>query len=584
MQIFLHQTHHQIGDFEKIFNDLKSQIIKEDVSERVIHVYPEVYLTGYPLSDLVLQRPFIDKYLKFLEDLKSFALSQSKNECLFLVGGIEFDFDENKLPLKIRNVVFAIEPGKSFQAIYTKRLLPHYDIFDENKYYATGNTPCVYKWNNKNLGILICEDMWFSSTHNIDPSSDMHDYCAQNNIQLDAVINLSGSPFFIGKEAKRIKRAKALSHYFQAPFFYVNRVGAEDEILFDGGSFVQNGDKTLFLGNSFHPDLIKCHFEDLTDQKYIKPTGLETENTWEGLFNPNLDFSITPPIVPHLKDEDSQAILEALQLGIQDYVKKTGFNKFTIALSGGMDSALVLTILKLILKDGQELEAIYMPGFYSAAMSYDLSLELCKNLGVKLTTLPIKFFHSSIKNSFLENFNEELSGLADENIQSRLRGALLYARSNQTGSIVLNTSNKSEIAVGYSTQYGDSVGALSVLGDLYKTEVFELAKYINKKWNNLIPIGIIERPPSAELRENQEDAQSLPPYPVLDGILEGILSYRMGIDELIEKGFCEKDVKKVYGLYEKSEYKRNQFCPIIKLRAKSFGFGYRVPITKARIS
>ena len=227
-----------------------------------------------------------------------------------------------------------------------------------------------------------------------------------------------------------------------------------------------------------------------------------------------------------------------------------------------------------------ELEAVFMPGFYSSSVSFDLSYDLCRNLGVKLTTMPIKFIHSTIKTAYRDNFGAELKGLADENIQSRLRGALIYMRSNDLNSVVLNTSNKSELSVGYSTIYGDSVGALSVLGDLFKSEVFELAHFINANYGKLIPEDIITRPPSAELRENQEDSQSLPPYDRLDPILEALLSSRFSPADLIKRGHDKDEVVKVYSLLSKSEYKRKQFCPIIKVKPKSFGFGHRVPISK----
>jgi NAD+ synthase (glutamine-hydrolysing) len=246
-----------------------------------------------------------------------------------------------------------------------------------------------------------------------------------------------------------------------------------------------------------------------------------------------------------------------------------------------MDSALVLAITKLSLKPGQSVEAIYMPSIHSASLSTQLSEEMCRRLDIPLSYLPIKFLHSTVKNTFTQTFAEPFEGLTDENVQSRLRGALLYTRSNQTGAMVINTSNKSEIAVGYSTQYGDSVGAISLLGDLYKTEVYGLANFVNKHFNSPIPEGIIDRGPSAELRANQLDQDSLPPYSRLDTILEGILSYRLGKHQLMELGLPEKEIIKVLELYSKSEYKRAQFCPILKVKAKSFGFGYRVPISKS---
>jgi NAD+ synthase (glutamine-hydrolysing) len=284
-----------------------------------------------------------------------------------------------------------------------------------------------------------------------------------------------------------------------------------------------------------------------------------------------------------LKDAECAEIIDALLLGISDYSLKNKISKYTIALSGGMDSSLVLALLK-ILKDRKvmpmEIEAVFMPGFFSSSLSYDLSYDFCRNIGVKLTSMPIKFIHSAIRTGYRDCFHTEMKGLADENIQSRLRGALIYARSNEANSMVLNTSNKSEIAVGYSTIYGDSVGALSVLGDLYKSEVFELAQYINRHYNEMIPPEIISRPPSAELRENQEDAQSLPAYDLLDPILEALLSMRFSPQDLIKKGHNQDQVLKVFQLLVRSEYKRRQFCPIIKIKAKSFGFGYRVPISK----
>ncbi|MBT7610288.1 MAG: NAD(+) synthase [Bacteriovoracaceae bacterium] len=580
MQIHLHQTHHDIADFHGIFNTFKFKL--NGIAENHgIHLFPELFLTGYPLADLVVQRPFIDSYLKFLKQIDAWSTSLDPNPNInALIGGLDYHFDDQNLPEKVRNVAFHFTPGVPLKVVYTKILLPNYDIFDEEKYFTPGDTPSILELNGLRIGLLICEDMWVSSHHSVDPVQQLQNLIQSTN-PVDLVVNLSGSPFHLGKESKRHSRGKEISSLLQAPFFYVNRVGGEDEVLFDGGSFAVNSKDLIYKGNLFHEDskrLVIPDFLGITENKEIK----NQENTWEDLFKANLNRNTTPVTLNTLLDEDMEVLLHGLAFGLQEYARKCGFNKFLVALSGGIDSTLALTIAKLALKPGQEIEAIYMPSIFSASISYELSKALCENLQIPLKSLPIKFFHSSIKHAFSDNIGSDLEGLADENIQSRLRAALLYARSNQSGAMTLNTSNKSEIAVGYSTLYGDSVGAISILGDLYKTEIFELCRFINKKFENIIPEGIITREPSAELRENQTDSQSLPTYERLDAMLEGILSYRLSLKELHELGFTKKEINKVYGLYTKSEYKRRQFCPIIKVRAKSFGFGYRVPICKSK--
>ncbi len=574
MRIKLHQTHHTLADFRGILSYLETiSVEKEDT----LHIFPELFLTGYPLRDLCLTRSFISSYQEFLEEVKKWAKTRKTNEA-FLMGGLHYTCDDKGLPLHIKNVIWCAQNGE-LKDIYTKQLLPNYDIFDEKKYFTEGHENKIFEFKNKQFGLLICEDMWSSSTHNCDPAEKLFSYLKKEKKQIDCLINLSASPYNLGKQEKRIARSTELSKTFGVPFVYVNRVGGEDEILFDGQSFVAQGPDIVLSGKAFKAEIIEFNLTKNLQTASEKYSHLE-ENTWESLFSPAL---VTKKKVAELAPwsaSDCQEMKEALQFGLQEYAGKTGFNKFTVALSGGMDSALVLTLIRLSLKKGQSLEAIYMPSQYSAGLSYDLSLALCTNLGVPLYTLPIKFYHATIKNNFNDIFGAPLEGLANENIQSRLRGTLLYARSNMINSLVVNTSNKSELAVGYSTLYGDSVGAISLIGDLYKTEVYRLSQYINTLHPGLIPEGIITRPPSAELRENQKDEDSLPPYERLDPMLEGLLSYRLSMKELSDMGFSENELKKVFNLYAKSEYKRNQFCPIIKVKAKSFGFGYRIPITK----
>jgi len=585
MQIILNQTEHIIGDFEQIFQDLRLCVERKAQNGSEVQLFPELFLCGYPLQDLVLQKEFIERYEENREAFNEWLKKRSPNtERLILVGGLHYEFDEEGLPLYIRNQIFEAKEGAGLCPLYTKILLPNYDIFDEEKYFTPGAEAKIINFAGKNLGLLICEDMWFSSGHDLDPVTILKKEAEKQKISLDLVVNLSASPYFLGKQEKRVIRAKEIASLMNAPLAYVNRVGGEDEILFDGQSFVTDGVKT-WLARKFEEDVLSVSLPTPQEITQKATSSEKTENTWESLFRADLSYdqaSLDNKALPSLMkwdQNDCKEIADALCFGLQEYALKCGFNKFLVALSGGVDSGLVLTLAKLSLRPGQSLEAIYMPSRFSSPLSTELAEQLCENLEVPLIHFPIKFLHSTMKNEFTNHARSPLEGLPDENIQSRLRGTILYARSNQTGAMVINTSNKSELAVGYSTLYGDSVGAISLLGDIYKSEVYDLAKYLKER-DGLLPHDYIERPPSAELRENQEDSQSLPPYERLDAILEGFLSYRLSRKKLQGLGFEEAEVKKVYDLYTKSEYKRNQFCPLIKVKAKSFGFGYRIPITK----
>jgi NAD+ synthase (glutamine-hydrolysing) len=577
MNLTIHQTHHTIADFDAIFEYLTTYFKDKDKCEG-LHVFPELFLTGYPLQDLCLNKNFIEKYQNLLRRIDQWSTEElsSKSDMYLLMGGLSYELDENGNTLNIKNVIYELRPGQKMENHYSKVLLPNYDIFDEKKYFIPGDSSRIIDFQGKRIGLLVCEDMWPSSAHHTNPVEALKQ--ADHNI--DLVVNLSASPFDLKKDKKRIQRGKEISKFIGSPFVYVNRVGVEDEIVFDGGSFMVSGDELVSQCQFFSEDTVTIQ----TPDKRGDATAEDTESipsTWEGLFDPALTIEAGKvPELDHLSDDDCELLIKSLGMGVQEYARKSNFNKFLVALSGGMDSALVLTLIKLSLKEGQSLEAVYMPSKFSRDISHSLSVDLCKNLEIPFHVLPISPIHEMCRNEFKSNIGDELEGLADENIQSRLRGTLIYARSNQTNSLVINTSNKSELAVGYSTIYGDSVGAISMLGDVYKSEVFALAKYINRKYDNLIPEEIITRPPSAELREDQQDTDSLPPYERLDAILEGLLSYRLTWQDLVKAGFTEEEVSLVFNLYRKTEYKRSQFCPIIKVKAKSFGFGYRVPLCK----
>jgi NAD+ synthase (glutamine-hydrolysing) len=572
MNITLHQTHHEIADFDRIFSYLDKEI---DLKTKGLHLLPELFLTGYPLQDLCIQKSFIDSYQLMLKKIEKWSKKLGKGTKV-LAGGLEYSLDKNGIPLNIKNVVFEIS-NEGMTSIYTKQLLPNYDIFDEQKYFTAGNESQIYLFEDKKVGILVCEDMWSSSFHDKDPVESLS---KDSKNGLDLIVNLSASPFVLGKQNKRITRAHEISNKFKCPFVYLNKVGAEDEIIFDGASFICDGSKIHEQAKRFESDKLQLKFNK-ENFKYKKNLASKKANTWEDLFSSKITKVDDKTGLTPWTDEECTVVQQALMFGFQEYARKSKFNNFTVALSGGIDSALVLTLMRLSLKPGQYLEAIYMPSIYSSPVSWELSNKLCKNLGIPLSTLPIKFLHSTTKNLFGQTFKQPFEGLTDENIQSRLRGTLLYTRSNQINSMVVNTSNKSELAVGYSTQYGDSVGAISMLGDLFKSEVYRLADFINATNENIIPHEIISRPPTAELRPDQKDSDSLPPYEILDAILDGVLSYRYSSNDLCKAGFSKEDVEKVLSLYKRSEYKRYQFCPILKIASKSFGFGYRVPINKA---
>lgn len=576
VKLTLHQTHHTLADFKGIESYLKKSLEGDS-----LHLFPELFLTGYPLQDLCLQKPFIDAYSALLSRVNAHLRALPKSQVWRgLIPGLHYELEKSGLPRSIENVVYEAVPGEGLRKLYVKRLLPNYDIFDEQKYFTPGKGNCFYDFQGELLAVHICEDMWTSSFHHLDPCDLMYQEMKEKNLPVKLLVNLSASPFDVSKKQKRLERARALSVKFKCPFLYLNRVGGEDEILFDGSSFVVPGAGEAIQFKSFREDVRTIDLRALKGQYDSEPVFLPG-NTWEGLFSPELVTLERPARIREWTKSDCEDVLEALKFGLQEYARKSGFKKFLVALSGGMDSALVLAIVKLSLRPGQSVEAIYMPSVNSASLSTQLSEEMCRRLGIPLSYLPIKFLHAAVKNAFTTTFPESFEGLTDENIQSRLRGTLLYARSNQTGAMVVNTSNKSELAVGYSTQYGDSVGAISLLGDLYKTEVYRLARHVNDYHGNLIPEGIITRGPSAELRRNQLDQDSLPPYERLDAMLEGLLSYRLGMKELLDLGFDPAEVEKTLGLYLRSEYKRAQFCPILKIKAKSFGFGYRIPLSKS---
>jgi NAD+ synthase (glutamine-hydrolysing) len=573
LNIKIHQFRQKLSDFDYIFEYLEKQIANDLNNPPTMHVYPELFLTGYPLQDMCLQKSFIMSYQKHLGKINELALKTPESGSIHLLGGLYYEMSESGIPRKIENSVYQFSASRNLEKIYSKMLLPNYDIFDERKYFTPGTACKFINWQNNNIAILICEDMWPSVHYRRNPIEELKTL----DVNFDLVVNLSASPYHTSKDQSRIVQASKISNFLKAPFVYCNLVALEDEILFDGESFIQDAGNTLLKAPSFAPEILEFELNLNSNTEY-SPQVFNPEHSWEDLFTPNL---ITQNRLAPLTEGQLKGLSKAIPFGLQEYANDANFKHFVIALSGGIDSALTLALTKLSLQSDQTVEAIYMPSQFSSSESYELSLKMCNNLGIKLINFPIKFLHSMLNNSFTSNFNEPLNGLADENIQARLRALILMGRSNQKNSLVINTSNKSEIAVGYSTLYGDSVGAISIIGDLYKSEVYQLARHLNSYYEQeIIPEGILERGPSAELRENQLDSDSLPPYEILDTILECFLSNRFSRSEILELGISAQHVDKVLQLHVRSEFKRKQFCPILKLKIKSFGFGHRIPINK----
>jgi len=542
MKIAIAQLNYHIGNFEENTSKIIDYIGKSKAGGAELVVFTELSVTGYYPHDLLERKEFIEQSEKALNQIATHC-----NGIAAIVGGPRINPEPRGK--KLFNSAFFMYDG-AIQHVVNKSLLPTYDIFDEYRHFEPNKTFSVFDFGGKKIAITICEDLW-------DEQETQNEFGREKLYQLsplkelsalnpDLVINISASPFSFNQENWRKNILVKNAIKYQLPIVYANQVGAQTELIFDGGSFYINKKGEI-------QEELNYFEEDFR----IIDTEVSTQN-------------LQP------KTEYIEKIYHALVLGIRDYFTKMGFKKATLGLSGGIDSALV-SVLAVQALGKENVRVLLMPSRYSSDHSIDDALQLAKNLGIEYQIIPIQTMVDSFEQSLLDVFANLKSDITEENIQARTRGILLMAISNKFGNILLNTTNKSESAVGYGTLYGDMNGGLSVLGDVYKTDIFKMANWINRE-HEIIPINTIQKPPSAELRPDQKDSDSLPDYDILDQILFDYIELNLSPDEIIAKGFDESTVLRTVKMVNNNEYKRFQAPPILRISSKAFGFGRRMPL------
>ncbi len=527
--------------------------------EADILIFPELALTGYPPEDLLLRESFVGKNFAVLEELAEFSSSTSG-----VVGFVDRNLDDNhtdKQKRDIANAAAIIQNG-DVKGIYHKCFLPNYSVFDEARYFAKGNNPGnVFWYEDVGIGISICEDIWIEDG----PSSQQ----VENGASL--IININASPYDQNKSDLRkelvVNQAKKLG----VPIIYLNMVGGQDELVFDGGSFVVDGKgEILYQAQQFEEEIF---YIDLDLEVKEQPKGPILEIRQKG--------SELNPLQSAQLLSKNESLYSALKLGLFDYVSKNNFEKVLVGLSGGIDSALTATIAVDAL-GSNNVVGVALPSKYNTEESLVDARLLAENLDIEFKVIEIEEIVNIFRNTLKESVDDELGQITDENIQSRVRGNILMALSNQTGAMVVSTGNKSEMAVGYSTLYGDLAGGFALLKDLYKTEVYNLANFRNSI-SSVIPQNTIDKEPSAELRPDQFDKDSLPEYELLDEILRMYIEEDSSSEKIISKGIDENIVYDVLSKVDRNEYKRKQVAPGVKLTEKAFGKDRRMPITNTYI-
>ena len=545
MNIALAQLNYRIGDFEQNVARIIAGIHKAKEAGSDLVVFAELSVCGYPPRDFLEFDDFIEKCYKGV-----LRIAEECTDIAAIIGSPSVNPAEKGKPLY--NTAYFLADGR-VQSLVHKTLLPNYDVFDEYRYFEPNRLPYdVVEYRGRRIALTICEDLWNIGDDPLYVRNPMDELIRLNP---DLLINIAASPFHYGQAADRFDVLRRNAITYGIPVFYVNHVGGQTELLFDGGSMVINAGG----------DLVSCLKRFQEDFSVF-----DTEALNPGPFQDPEDRSVI------------SLIYDGLVMGIRDYFHKMGFSKAILGLSGGIDSAVTLVLAAEALgKDN--VKAVLLPSEFSSDHSIKDAKDLAVNLQVEYEIIPIDESFRAIGHSLEPLFRGQPFNLTEENLQARIRAVILMALSNKFGYILLNTSNKSEAAVGYGTLYGDMCGGLSVLGDVYKTQVYELAGYINSG-REVIPRNSIIKPPSAELRPGQKDSDSLPEYDILDKILYQYIEKRKGPKELLEEGFEEATVKLVLRLVNTSEYKRYQTPPILRVSPKAFGMGRRMHIVGKYLS
>lgn len=536
MKIALAQVNCHIGNFRANSAKFIEIIALSKHQGAHLVVFPELSVSGYPPLDFLDYHHFTSECLQAVEQIAKHCTGVT-----VILGSPSFNpVKEGK---NLFNSAFVLAEGK-VQKVIHKTLLPTYDVFDEYRYFEPNHEFSCIEVNGEKIALTICEDLWNEEDDPMYRFSPMDKLISEKP---SLIINIAASPFDYAHAEKRKAILKRNAEKFRLPLVYVNHTGAQTDLIFDGGSLFMNSNGDVVQELKY--------FEE--DFQVIDTTKDKCQTTTVAAYK-------------------IERIHKALVLGIRDYFAKLNFKQATLGLSGGVDSALVLALAVEAL--GKEnVFPVMMPSPYSSGHSVDDSVVLSENLGVEAIQIPIENIYREFLNASAPFFKGKPFDVAEENIQARIRGTLVMALANKHGYVLLNTSNKSELAVGYGTLYGDMAGGLSVIGDLYKTEVYELCRYINRN-SEIIPENILTKAPSAELRPGQKDSDSLPDYDLLDSVLRLYIEGQLGYDQILQRGYDEKLVSRVLQMVNRNEYKRFQFAPVLRVSPKAFGRGRRMPL------